>query len=210
MDVTLVGLARIERQAALVGGLALFLAGCATPRSGLSPSQPMDHPPAQSVPSSGLPTRSQPVDPDIYASGGAKTPTSVLRTGRYQLVEMTPTAGQRNLLEQTVTIDLPQSMPISVAGGLENVLQHSGLSLCPRNSQNDGAVFAQPLPAVDRQLGPVTLGTALQVLAGPAWRLHVDFIRRRVCFDPRQDSAAVAAGDGTSATAALGTGAAHA
>jgi conjugative transfer region protein (TIGR03748 family) len=189
MDCTFVELAQTARQTALAGGLALILAGCATPRSGVIP-HPSDRTTAQSASSSfALPADRQSVEPDIYAPGSKKTPTQVLRTGRYQLVTMTPAAGQRNLLAQTVTIDLPQSMNISVAGGLENVLQHTGLSLCAQDSESGRTLFAQPLPAVHRQLGPTTLGTALPGLAGPAWRLNVDFTDRRVCFAPRQDAA---------------------
>lgn len=44
---------------------------------------------------------------------------------------------------------------------------------------------SRPLPAVQRDIGPVKLSEALQVLAGPAWRLKVDEVNREICFELR-------------------------
>ncbi len=40
----------------------------------------------------------------------------------------------------------------------------------------------RPLPAVQRKIGPMRLSEALQVVAGPAWRMSVDEVNREVCF----------------------------
>lgn len=128
-----------------------------------------------------------PATPDLYASSSNAPTANVVRTGRYQLVPLAPTSGQRDLLRQAVSIDLPQSMHLTVRDGLEHALRDSGLGLCPRQAQT--GFFSQPLPAVHRELGPITLSDALQVLAGPAWRLHVDFAERTVCFDRRAHTA---------------------
>ena len=163
-------------QGALLGALLLVLTGCAntTPRTVSTSSDTALSSSTES---------SQPVTPDIYASGGTQPPADALRTGRYQLVALAPSAGQRDLLKQTVRIALPQSVQLTVRAGLEHALRDSGLQLCPRDAAS--RVFSEPLPAVHRQLGPTTLGDALQVLAGPAWRLRVDFRNRTVCFAPR-------------------------
>jgi type IV pili sensor histidine kinase/response regulator len=46
-------------------------------------------------------------------------------------------------------------------------------------------LYRQALPAVQYQLGPMRLRTALQVLAGPAWQLEVDDVQRVVCHSLR-------------------------
>ncbi|GAB3683858.1 hypothetical protein GCM10028792_33840 [Salinisphaera aquimarina] len=125
--------------------------------------------------------------PDIYASPSDVPTANVVRTGRYQLVPLAPTSGQRDLLAQAVSIDLPQSMHLTVRDGLEHVLRDSGLRLCPRQAQ--AGFFSESLPAVHRELGPTTLSDALQVLAGPAWQLHVNLADRTVCFSRRSQAA---------------------
>lgn len=119
------------------------------------------------------------VMPDIYALRAS--PVRVARTGRYQLVSLAPRAGERNLMAQIVSIDLPPSMAISVRDGMRHVLRDSGMRLCPTLAQ--AGLFAMGLPAVHRRLGPTTLRAALQAIAGPAWRLHVDYAARTVCFE---------------------------
>lgn len=124
-----------------------------------------------------------PISPDLYASLSDEPAANVVRTGRYRLIPLTPTSGQRDLLMQAVSVDLPQSMPLTVRDGIEHALRDSGLHFCPRQSQS--GFFSSSLPAVHRELGPTTLSDALQVLAGPAWRLNVNFTARAVCFAPR-------------------------
>ncbi|WP_162622888.1 PFGI-1 class ICE element type IV pilus protein PilL2 [Salinisphaera orenii] len=109
--------------------------------------------------------------------------TEAVRTSRYQLVTLSPQDGQRNLLKQTISMNLPDGMNLTVADGLKHALDDSGLRLC-NSAAHDGR-FNTPLPAVDRNLGPTTLGNALKVLAGPAWSMHTDFAKRRVCFHRR-------------------------
>lgn len=123
------------------------------------------------------------VTPDIYALRSNVIPVRVARTGRYQMISLAPRAGERNLLQQVVTIDLPPSMTISVRDGMRHVLSDSGLRLCSPLAQ--AGFFSMPLPAVHRQLGPTTLRTALQVLAGPGWRLTVDHGQRTACYERR-------------------------
>lgn len=148
--------------------LLLTLGGCASTQQA--------HPDSSAKPA---PDR----DADVYASPANGPPPNVVRTGRYQLVPLAPTSGQRDLLQQAVTIDLPQSMHLTVRDGLVHVLRDSGLRLCPRLAQT--GFFSSSLPAVHRELGPTTLSDALQILAGPAWRLDVDYAARTVCFNRR-------------------------
>ena len=152
--------------------LLLVLGGCASTQA---------HAPAHQA------STGAPATPDLYALPSDVPTANVVRTGRYQLVPLAPTSGQRDLLRQAVSIDLPQSMHLTVRDGLEHALRDSGLRLCPRQAQT--GFFSSPLPAVHRELGPTTLSDALQVLAGPVWRLHVDFADRTVCFSRRAQPA---------------------
>jgi type IV pili sensor histidine kinase/response regulator len=71
-----------------------------------------------------------------------------------------------------------------VADALRYALRQSGYSLCATGPAN-GVLYRQALPAVQYQLGPMRLRTALQVLAGPAWQLGVDDVQRVVCHSLR-------------------------
>lgn len=164
---------------AVVTALLLVLGGCA----GTAPRAPDLQ---ADAPAPGL--------PDLYAFPSEAPAANAVRTGRYQLVSLAPTSGQRNLLRQAVSIDLPQSMRLTVRDGLQHVLRGSGLRLCSRQAQP--GFFSSPLPAVHRALGPTTLSDALQLLAGPAWRLHADLADRTVCFDRRDHTASYSARDG--------------
>ena len=44
-------------------------------------------------------------------------------------------------------------------------------------------LLAQPLPAVHRVLGPLRLDQALQILAGPVFKLVQDPLHRRIAFE---------------------------
>lgn len=137
---------------------AALTAGCATP---LSPPPSSSSHTAQSVP---------PPPADVQ----------VVRYGRYTLVELAPTAAQRNLLLQVVDVAVPDTLHATVGDALRHVLQRSGYQLCS-GPQTD-ALNALALPAAHYQLGPIVLRDALLTLAGPAWELHTDDGARRVCF----------------------------
>jgi type IV pili sensor histidine kinase/response regulator len=126
---------------------------------------------------------------DTLQTDEAATVVSVVRYGRYTLVEVRPEAAQQNLLEQIVDISLPQSIDTTVGDALHIVLQHTGYQLCEPTSVAL-PLYALPLPAVHWQLGPLTLSDALQTLAGPEWTLTIDHATRRVCFSPPSPSTA--------------------
>jgi len=109
----------------------------------------------------------------------------VVRQGRYTLVELEPTAAQRDLLLQVVAVALSQGVQVTVGDGLRHVLKRSGWRLC----EETAAVMedALPLPAAHRYLGPMTVRDALLTLAGSAWELCADERARRVCFVAHDD-----------------------
>lgn len=103
----------------------------------------------------------------------------VVRLGRYTLVELTPNEGLRDPLRQIVTVTIPPVMETTIGTALTHVLARTGYRLCL-----PPPLFVHlPLPASQLHLGPMTLASALQTLAGSAWVLTVDHVERQVCFE---------------------------
>lgn len=111
----------------------------------------------------------------------------IVRYGRYTLVELAPTAAQRDLLLQIVDFNLPEDTNALVGDGLRQVLKRSGYRLCQTTPTNTD-FFALPLPEAHRRLGPMTLRDALLTLAGPAWELQAFETTRVICFTNPQSS----------------------
>lgn len=131
------------------------------------------------------------VQPDIYIDDHPTTP-EVLREGRYTLVSLSPEDGQKYLLDQSVTVTVPQHnkkvFNANVENGLTATLNNTGLALCQRFNNNEPTLptlFSRPLPKVHYQFGPVRLREALQMLAGPAYEITLNDITRTVCFKQR-------------------------
>ncbi|EFS2650753.1 hypothetical protein HX362_003638 [Salmonella enterica] len=110
----------------------------------------------------------------------------VTREGRYTLVSVKSADAQREPLNQLIDITIPVSLVSSVGDGFRYLLFQSGYSLCGRYGADFAELLNRPLPAVQRRLGPVRLSEALQVVAGPAWRMTVDEVKREVCFVLRE------------------------
>lgn len=104
----------------------------------------------------------------------------VVRYGRYTLVELSPSADQRNLLDQIMDITMPAGSVTSVGDAVRYLLRQSGFRFC--GSPQIRILNALPLPPPDRHLGPLTLERALRTLVGPPWKLMVNDVTRRICF----------------------------
>ncbi|HEY2454461.1 MAG TPA: TcpQ domain-containing protein [Scandinavium sp.] len=115
---------------------------------------------------------------DLYA----RTSPEVVRYDRYMLVNTRPGDAQQDPLSQMVDVHMPAQLIKTVGDGLRYLLLESGYSLCSSDASAGSALFTKTLPAVQRSVGPVRLSDALQLLAGPAWRMHVDDVNREVCF----------------------------
>ncbi|MGH8303227.1 MAG: PilL N-terminal domain-containing protein [Steroidobacteraceae bacterium] len=105
-----------------------------------------------------------------------------VRYGRYTLVELSPDGGQQDLMQQIVDVTMPAAFAATVGDALGYVLLRSGFSLC--DSPQIRILNTLPLPATDLHLGPLTLKSALRILAGPGWKLEVNEVTRRICFTP--------------------------
>ncbi|EDS3373674.1 hypothetical protein GPQ75_001471 [Salmonella enterica] len=156
----------MNTQALFCLSLPLVIAGCAQQTS---TSTARDSAFAQSL--------RPPVFSDIYQ----RSP-EVTRSGRYTLVSVKSADAQREPLNQLIDITMPGQLVNSVGDGFRYLLFQSGYSLCGRYGADFAELLKQPLPAVQRKIGPMRLSEALQVVAGPAWRMSVDEVNREVCF----------------------------
>lgn len=111
----------------------------------------------------------------------------VLPYGRYALVELTPTDGQRDLMQQAIDVSIPAAANATVGDALRYVLQRSGYRLCDDGTAPTSTLYGLPLPAAHEHLGPLMLRDALTILAGPRWTLQVNERMREVCFAEMSD-----------------------
>jgi len=111
----------------------------------------------------------------------------VVRYGRYTLVSTQPEPAQQDLLAQIIDTRIPADMNPTVQQAMQHVLRHCGYSLCPAVDKPIVTLYSRPLPAAHYRIGPVTLRTALQLLAGKAFVMNVDEIERQICFAVHTD-----------------------
>ena len=103
-------------------------------------------------------------------------------------------SGYAIISEAPVSADLAQTVYVQVRGrtvleGLLEILRGTGYRLAAEGAADPeiGLLYRQPYPEVQRSVGPVELGAALERLAGPAWRLVTDPVNRLVSFEVRPD-----------------------
>jgi len=110
--------------------------------------------------------------------------TSEVQVGRYQSVIMRPDEKQVDLLSVVITRNLPEHVN-TVGQAVASLLDGSGYRLLsPQLAEPYRShLFAMPLPQVQRQLGPLSLRQALELLGGPAHRLVIDPTYRLVSFE---------------------------
>jgi len=106
------------------------------------------------------------------------------QVGRYSVIAAVPTKAQVDLLATALTIRFPERIQ-TLGEAVRYLLQRSGYRLAKVESIGPDTVmlFALPLPAVHRSLGPMTLKDALETLAGPAFNLVQDPVHRLVTFE---------------------------
>ena len=108
----------------------------------------------------------------------------LVQTGRYSAVAPWVTEAQREPLYEVLTPHFPDSVT-TVGGAIHAVLAGSGYVLTDAIGGEAVALglLQWPLPDVQRKLGPLTRLAALQTLAGAAFRVRVDPVRRVVDFE---------------------------
>ncbi|EKW1654900.1 pilus assembly protein PilL [Citrobacter freundii] len=111
-------------------------------------------------------------------STASRATPSVVRYDRYLLVSTSP---QQPPLEQLTALSVPPGFHPTVGEALQYLLRDSGWSLCLADARR-AQLYGLPLPISQYHTGPQRLKAALQLLAGPAWRITTDENRREVCF----------------------------
>ena len=104
---------------------------------------------------------------------------------RYSALKAEPTAEQKDLLARTIKIQFPKRIR-TVGEAIRFLLQGSGYRLADSTGAGPEvrSLLLFPLPKAHRNLGPMSLRTALHTLAGPAFRLVEDPLHRRIAFEP--------------------------
>jgi type IV pili sensor histidine kinase/response regulator len=107
-----------------------------------------------------------------------------VQVGRYLTLSAKPTQAQIQLLSAIVNVAFPTSV-ITVGQAVDHLLQPSGYRLSPQGTSAPirATLLNLPLPESHRALGPMPLQTALETLAGPAFRLVEDPVHRLVSFE---------------------------
>lgn len=107
-----------------------------------------------------------------------------VQVGRYSTLPAMPTVAQADLLATTVSVSFPVRI-VTVGEAVQYLLQRSGYRLSAGDvmAPETADLLTLPLPAVHRQLGPITLAQAMETLAGPAFRLIHDPVHRLVSFE---------------------------
>ncbi|HHT9843871.1 TPA: hypothetical protein ACT9I4_001988 [Legionella pneumophila] len=99
---------------------------------------------------------------------------------RYASVDNKPLASQINPLKAVQQVHFPQQIQ-TIGEAIEHWLQYSGFHLAPENKQLESLkiILKQPLPQVDRTLGPLSIEDGLTVLVGQNlfFLTHDDLLR---------------------------------
>ena len=119
----------------------------------------------------------------IPAVGSAKI-TDEVRMGRYSLVNTSGVAHQKSPLQVIVDTNIPRELD-SIGESITYLLLRSGYQLAdPKITSDKLANFYQlPVPEVHRELGPIKLLDALNILTGEAFIPVIDPVHRLVSFE---------------------------
>jgi type IV pili sensor histidine kinase/response regulator len=105
----------------------------------------------------------------------------VVSYDRYLLTNINPLEVQRLPLSQIINMTIPEGLSPTIGETINYVIKRSGYSLCGPDVRLRW-FLNKPLPLAHFRLGPIRLSEALQIIVGPAWRLHVDEANRTVCY----------------------------
>jgi type IV pili sensor histidine kinase/response regulator len=107
------------------------------------------------------------------------------QVGRYSTLEPVAPHHQTHLLETVVQVRFPERRVQTTGEAIRHLLARSGYALAAPEAADPAltALLALPRPAVQRELGPVTVQAGLETLAGPAYCLVVDHVHRLVSFE---------------------------
>jgi len=106
-----------------------------------------------------------------------------VQTDRYTKIKIAPKAEQLAPLDVVVDVKFPMQI-ITIENAIHYLLEESGFELIQKElrPKEMSIMLANRLPAVHRDLTPMMLKDALNVLLGKHFRLIYDPLRRKVSF----------------------------
>lgn len=110
--------------------------------------------------------------------------TDNYQVGRYTSVSTEAAEAQVDLLAVIVEIQFPHQID-TVGSAYEYLLLDSGFKLASLHASDPSLpkLFNLNLPGIHRHLGPMSLETALNTLAGSSWTLIEDSVNRLISFE---------------------------
>lgn len=120
----------------------------------------------------------------LTVMSSASFSSEVTEVARYTTVKNQTSRAQINPLLMTVQTRFPQSVQ-TVGQAMNYLLRYSGYSLIDQEKMDADVIqmLDQPLPIVDRSMGPATLQDALETLAGKhVFKLTQDPLHRKLSF----------------------------
>lgn len=109
---------------------------------------------------------------------------NITQVSRYATVNNQPLAAQINPLKTVQQIHFPASTQ-TIGDAVNYWLRYSGYHLAPKEKQSESLqqVFQQPLPQVNRNLGPLTIADGLTLLVGQhLFNLKQNDLQREINF----------------------------
>ncbi|MBE0469815.1 MAG: OmpA family protein [Methyloprofundus sp.] len=106
------------------------------------------------------------------------------RIGRYTSIEPGPTPVQLNLLSSEVKMTFPRQIE-TIEQALDLLLRESGYRLSGHQDPYIDYLLKQELPMVHRDIGPISLLEAVEVMAGNQWHVSTNPVTRTISFTLR-------------------------
>lgn len=119
-------------------------------------------------------------------------PIQTQQTARYTDTSLEPSRETVNPLEVVISVSLPQKME-RVGDAINFILQRSGYRVISADRDNAPemyVMFELPIPSSHRNIGPLRLKSALEVLAGQSFDLCINDVTREVWFEIKTDDEA--------------------
>lgn len=147
--------------------LGVILTGCASappPPPPLAPPKPLN-------------VR---ITPDIVENNKG------VKTSRYVIHSAVPAKQVRDVLSDEIDVNIPVMVNMKVGDGMAFMLARTGIQLRKPQSYAESQLYKQTLPLVQTDMGYVAVRQGLQVMAGSAWQLEEDIVKREVGFSLKQ------------------------
>lgn len=107
-----------------------------------------------------------------------------VQVGRYSSIQPVPTESQEDVFRTVSSVKFPDSVK-TVGDAVELLLDEQGYRIATGEKVDTRmhVLLELPLPKSHRSLGPMSLKSMLETLAGPIWFVVQDPIHRLVAFE---------------------------